>query len=1574
MEFRVLGELEVLRAGERVSLGSFKQRSLLALLLVHAGRVVPTDRILEELWGDDAGADHQGALWVHVSNLRSALEPDRARRSEGTVVLTRNPGYVIEVAPDAIDAARFEALLREGRTLLEHDPAAASIVAAEGLALWRGRAYEDVTYEDFAQAEIARLEELRLEAVELRLDADLRCGLASELVGELEALVRLHPLRERFTAQHMVALHRAGRRSDALRAYAALGARLGEELGIEPSGELRRLEAEILADDSVVGRRRTAPGGPSRLAVRGYELREQIDDGTVGPAFRAYQPLVGREVSIRIVRSELADDPDFVRRFEAEAEAVARLEHPHIVPLYDYWREPGAAYLVTRWFRGGTLARALEHGSLPVADAGRLVVEIGSALALAHRRGVVHGAVEPANVCVDDDGRAYLAGFGLAALVPAAVETGVDRASPPWDDAPTARSSDGGGISDVDGVAADVRGLAGVLTAALLARPVDDPARETDSLPPALADAVRQATVGPGFADVESFTAAVATALGPEPPAIAGLAVTNPYKGLRAFEEADAGEFFGRERVVERLLARAGEGGSRGRLVLLVGPSGSGKSSAVRAGLLPALRHGARPGSADWFVVDMTPGADPFAALAAALRRVAVDPPPDLLDDLTAGEAGLLRALQVVLPDDHSQLLLVVDQFEELFTQAPEATAHAFLDALVAAVVRSPSRLRVVCTLRADCYDRPLAHRTFGELVRHGTEVITPMTPGELERAIAGPCEQVGVRFEPGLVAQILADVVDRPGALPLLQYALTELFERRRGPVIPLATYREMGGAAGALVHRAEAWYDELDGDTRATARQVLLRLVTIADDGTLARRRALRQELTTLGPARVDAVLEGLGEHRLVSFDHDPVTRGPIVEIAHEALLWEWHRLRTWIDDSRDGVRQQRRVAQAAAEWHAAGRDDESLLRGPHLDRAAAWTATTDLALSPLERDFVAASQAQRDRERAEHDAQRRREEELRRTARRRSRLLVGSTAVLAVLVALAAFAFDQRREAQELADDLGAIGEARRLASLATVTAVDDPELATLLALQSLEVSERAGIPALVEAEEALHWALQAASVPYPADATAVQARVGPNGLTGIYHLELADLVATARAHVTRALAPHECERYAVDPCPSDGVVLASPAASGSPRLPADPPTQEVEPGTGSLVGTSVVIATLQATDDPGFAAELARFQIRTGIRVAVRTVTGDDLATDFADTGLPDLLVSLDPLAVRDLAADGELVDVGVAVPQDAARQAVGDHLVDVVRTGAGYYALPLSLQMKGLVWYRAPDVAAAGYALPRTWDELVALSGQLVADGRTPWCMGFQSGGSDGWVGTDWVEALVLRLGGLDFYDRWVAHEVPFDHPVVVEALDRFGEIAFGDNFVLGGSEAIGRTAYDDAILPLLDEPPSCWMEYQASFLRDYVPPAVVGPQLRAFVLPPIEAGTVPPVLGGASFVSALADRPEVRELLRWIASPEWGTTWSAEVASDFLPTNAAFDSRRCAADSLDAAANDVRVQLCEEVRRAIEADTFRVDASDQMPPAIGQGAFWAAMLDYVEGGPAQGAAVLAAVEEAWPTG
>jgi NACHT domain. len=265
-----------------------------------------------------------------------------------------------------------------------------------------------------------------------------------------------------------------------------------------------------------------------------------------------------------------------------------------------------------------------------------------------------------------------------------------------------------------------------------------------------------------------------------DPAAAGALEARNPYKGLRAFAERDAEDFFGREALTEHLVERLAET----RFLAVVGPSGSGKSSVVRAGLVPRLRQGALPGSERWYVVEMFPGAYPLEELEAALLRAADTVPGGLLEQLEQDDRGLLRAVKRLFADDESELVLVVDQLEEAFTLVEdEARRTQFLSLLERAVTDPHARLRIVVTLRADFYDRPLLYSGFAELLRDYVEALVPLKAEEFERAIAGPAERVGARFEAGLLAELVTDVADEPGALPLLQYALTELYERGREP-----------------------------------------------------------------------------------------------------------------------------------------------------------------------------------------------------------------------------------------------------------------------------------------------------------------------------------------------------------------------------------------------------------------------------------------------------------------------------------------------------------------------------------------------------------------------------------------------------------------------------------------------------------------------------------------------------------------------------------------------------------------------------------------------------------------------
>jgi WD40 repeat protein/DNA-binding SARP family transcriptional activator len=1018
MEFRVLGPLEVDAGAGPIPLGGPKQRAVLAHLLLRANQLVPAETLVDEIWGEEPPEQARNIIQTYVSHLRKALGRDR--------IESQAPGYRLRLESSELDATRFDELMRDAKKALPVDPNIAVRAIDDALALWRGPALADLADQPSLLAETARLDELRLEAQEDRVEGLLASGAQARVIGELEALLARHPWRERLWGLLMLALYREGRQAEALNAFQRAREILADELGIDPSPDLTRLHERILKQDPGLELR----GEP----LRGYRLLEKIDDGPTGVVFRAIQPHVERDVAVKIFHEAIAADPEFVRRFQPDAQAVAALEHPHIAPIYDYWREPGRAYVVSRYLRGGSLRAIEERGErLERVRALRVVEQIAVALAFAHRQGVTHGNVGSSNILFDPEGNAYLGDF----------LTGGGPGPDPSE---------------------DVRVLAG-----LAKRLLPDE--------PSFAELAERAEVGTDAPEADALAAAARSAL--EPMSIAAprrVDGRNPYKGLRAFTEADAHDFFGRGALTRRLVTRLAETGPGSRFLAVVGPSGGGKSSVVRAGLLPAIRDGALGTAEDPFIAEMFPGAHPIEELEAALIRIAVRPAPRLHDRLDSGSRGLLEAADLVVPGQ-AEVVLVVDQFEEAFTlTADERERELFLESLRVAVADPESRFRVIVTLRADFYDRPLIYPRFGELLADRTEAVPPLTPDELEQAIRGPVESVGVRAEPGLVAEMIADIAHQPGALPLLQYALTELFERRDDDRLTLAAYREIGGIAGALSARADRIYESTDPQGRRATKQVFLRLVTLGEGRQDTRRRVPRSELDALEVEQepIDIALDTFGRHRLLTFDREPSTREPTVEIAHEALLSAWGRLRTWIDDAREDLRQERGLARAAAEWRGSDRDPSFLIRGARLEQLETWAETTDLAIGRPERAYLKASVDQRDREREEEERRREREARIERRSARRLRGLVAVFAVAALIAgSLSVVATNQSGRAEREAR----IATARELAAAALANLEVDAELSVLLASEAVETTRSSDGTVLPEAEEALHRAVLA-----------------------------------------------------------------------------------------------------------------------------------------------------------------------------------------------------------------------------------------------------------------------------------------------------------------------------------------------------------------------------------------------------------------------------------------------------------------------------------------------------------------
>lgn len=475
--------------------------------------------------------------------------------------------------------------------------------------------------------------------------------------------------------------------------------------------------------------------------LKGYELRDQIVAGGFGAVYRAFQSTVGCDVAIKIILPGLANQPEFIRRFEGEAQIVARLEHPHITPLYDYWRDPDGAYLVMRWLRGGSLRDGLQNGAYDLRSAALLLDQVAGALSLAHRNHVIHRDIKPANILLDEDGNAYLTDFGIAKDLnlpgnntqPDAIMGSLDYISPEQ-----ARSEPITSRTDIYSLGVTLYEMIvgqhpfkNFSPIEQLFKHINDPLPDITTLDTAVAAPVnrviQKATAkNPDhrYPDALAFAADFRNAIGLNHTPVntvelltqreqdilqliidglsnkeiaQRLTVTlstvkwyinqiynklgvrsrvqamvrardldlltkssdiitvsqiptedfypeNPYKGLRAFHSADNQDYFGRENVTAKLVKRVEEAHEFGRFLAVIGPSGSGKSSLVKAGLIPALWRGDLPGSEKWFIVEMLPGAHPLDELEIALTRIAANQSGGLNEQLSRDRRGLIRA------------------------------------------------------------------------------------------------------------------------------------------------------------------------------------------------------------------------------------------------------------------------------------------------------------------------------------------------------------------------------------------------------------------------------------------------------------------------------------------------------------------------------------------------------------------------------------------------------------------------------------------------------------------------------------------------------------------------------------------------------------------------------------------------------------------------------------------------------------------------------------------------------------------------------------------------------------------
>jgi hypothetical protein len=788
------------------------------------------------------------------------------------------------------------------------------------------------------------------------------------------------------------------------------------------------------------GPRQPVPAPAPGARVAQFEIIRELGRGGMGQVFLARDTRLGRLAALKFLSLHA---PDLVERFLVEARATARAHHENIVVVYEADEWNGLPYLALEYLEGEPLSRLLGGRALPVRRALELMVPVARALARAHELGIVHRDLKPDNVFVTRTGQVKVLDFGIAKLFgEVEIVAGADR---PDDERPL--THDGAMIGTIPYMAPEQWGqgvidhrvdlwafgimlwemLAGrhplapvsrarmIHAAAELDAPMPSIATVRGDLPGDLERVIDQC-LAKRKTDRPATARDLAAALEAVLPGRHGRRLDEdecPYPGLRAFQEADADRFFGRSRDVDHLVKRLGDQ----PMVGVVGPSGVGKSSFVRAGVVPALRASGEP----WEILVARPGRSPLAGLASLMLTITLGGSAtidgvvgdhEVLTERLRAEPGLFGTLlRARARHKGGRILLFVDQLEELYTLVPDAAERQAFAASLAGVADDPSTpLRVVVAMRSDFLDRVAEHPGLLDRLTRGLLFLPPIDRDARRAALVEPLEMVGHTFESDtIVDDMLAALEGTAGALPLLQFTAATLWEvrDRTRRMLTRASHDALGGVAGALATHAEDVLRALTPAQQRLTRAIVQRLVT--SEGTRAVVDAGELHGLSAQPGEVATLIDHLVGARLLVVQRRGEDEEPAVELVHESLITSWPALRRWREENAEDGAFLEQLRAAARQWESRGRAPGLLWTGEATDEARRFQRRYKGELAAGERDFLTAVLGLADR-----------------AATRRRRVVVGVIAILVGLVAAAAVALVSIRDAERTARDQQALAE--------------------------------------------------------------------------------------------------------------------------------------------------------------------------------------------------------------------------------------------------------------------------------------------------------------------------------------------------------------------------------------------------------------------------------------------------------------------------------------------------------------------------------------------------------------------